>query len=243
MFSDKDLEARIDAANAEFVSGAEIPNAPLNPNTKPTGTRKNGTGEEVAWTPVDLYQRDATRRWEESKKNYPKGSPVLVKTATESIINGDGGLARKYKEAKDDSEVLLARGDKRRADILRRQYMQETFLPAVEAVVSYVSPDELLNCNEALAAFDSMALGLGTMKGYTASYLRQAYGDQLGQKEAASDPAVTEAVIRIRGLADDDEVRTAIGLAQKMKRQIDNGEHLASDDDYELISRVVSYAN
>lgn len=200
-------------------------------------------GKDAPWVPVDLYQRDVNRRWEESSKKYPKGSPVLVKTATEMIINGDGGLGRQHKKAEDDSEALLAMGDKRRADIRRRQYMQETFLPAIEAVISYSSPDELLNCKEALEALDSMALGLGSMKGYTAAYVRQAYGDQLGQKDVGSDPAIIDAVMRIRALSDNDEIRTAIGLAQKMKKQIDEGKHLASDDDYELISRVVSYAN
>lgn len=243
MFNEADLNARIDAANAEFVTGADIPDAPPDPNAKPVSTRQIGSGKEVVWTPVDLYQRDATRRWEESKKTYPKGSPILVKTVTESIINGEGGLGRQYKKAKDDSDALLARGDKRRADILRRQYMQETFLPAIEAVIGYASPDELLNCKEALDALDSMALGLGSMKGYTASYVRQAYGNQLGQKEVSSDPAVKDAVLRIRILSDNDEIRTAIGIAQKLKKQIDKGEHLASDDDYALISRVVSYAN
>lgn len=202
--------------------------------------------QAAPWVPVDLYQRDATRIAEESRKQYPKGSSKLVKAVTFSIINGDNGsigLSRARKKVENDSEALERKGDKKRAAIMRNQYMEENFLPAIEAVINYSSPDELLNCKEALAALDKMAMGLGSMSGYTASYVRQAYGNQLGQKEGESDPAVVDAVRRIRILSDNDEVRTAIGLAQKMKKKIDDGEHIASDDDYALIGRVVSYAD
>jgi hypothetical protein len=137
----------------------------------------------------------------------------------------------------------MAKGEKRRAQMVRRQYMEEHFLPAVEAVVNYTSPDELLNCKEALAALDQMALGDGAMKGYTASYVRQAYGNQLGQKQGESDPEVVDTVRRIHMLVDSDQIRTAIGLAEKMKKRIDEGDNIASDEDYALIGRVVAYAN
>ena len=234
MFSEQELDARIKAANDAFVTGDEIPNAPQDPNAKPSETRKIGSGEEP-WVPVDLYQRDETRRIENAKKKFPKGSSKLVKATVAAIIDGDGvpmaGLAYARKRAEDDSESLIRRGEKQRANIVIQQYMQEKFLPAVEAVIEYTSPDELLNSKEALDILD------------TASYVRQAYGNQLGQKEGASDPAVRDAVRKIVMLSNNDEISTAIGMAKKMKRQIDEGEHIASDDDYALIGRVVAYAN
>lgn len=246
MFSEQELDARIKAANDAFVTGDEIPNAPQDPNAKPSETRKIGSGEEP-WIPVDLYQRDETRRIENAKKKFPNGSSKLVKATVAAIIDGDGvpmaGLAYARKRAEDDSESLMKRGEKQRANIVIQQYMQEKFLPAVEAVIEYTSPDELLNSKEALDILDKMALGLGSMSGYTASYVRQAYGNQLGQKEGASDPAVRDAVRKIVMLSNNDEISTAIGMAKKMKRQIDEGEHIASDDDYALIGRVVAYAN
>lgn len=241
MFSQQELESRINAANDAFVTGDEIPNAPPDPNAKPEETVEIGTGE-----PVDIYRMRATAQFEESKKMRPKGSSRLVKAVTKGIIDGEApaeGLARAKKRAEDDSEVLIARGEKARAQMLRRQYMEEHFLPAVEAVVNYTSPDELLNSKEALAALDEMALGDGAMKGYTAAYVRQAYGDALGQKQGESDPAVVDAVRRINMLVDGDQMRTAIGLAEKMKKNIDAGENIASDEDYALIGRVVAYAN
>lgn len=203
---------------------------------------------EQPYVPVDIYQRDYDARWEESKKKRPKGSSPLVKTVTASVIYGDipgTGLAQEYKRAEDDSDSLKERGEIERSELARKQYMEEKFLPAVEAVVNYTSPDELLNCKEALDALDKYALGVGTPKGYTAAYVRQAYGDVLGQDLEGvldrSDDAVKNAVCRIKALASNDEIRTAIGVAKQIKKQIDGGDHIATDDDYALIGRVASF--
>lgn len=206
---------------------------------------------EASYEPVDIYQRDQNARWEESKKVRPKGSSVLVKSATASVIDGDGmpgaGLAHAYKRAEDDSDSLKERGEVERADMARKQYMDEKFIPAVETVVNYTSPDELLNCKEALDAFDKYALGVGTPKGYTAAYIRQAYGNVLGQDLNGildrSDDAVRSAVCRIKMLADQDQVSTAIGVAKQIKKSIDSGEHIANDDDYAIIGRVAAFGN
>lgn len=244
MFSEEDLQNRIAAANEQFVSGEEVLNAPPDPNAKPVEAAQIGTGKEVpVWTPVDLYNRDTVRRYDESKKTRPKGSPAVVKAAVKAIVEGEGGLARKYKVASGDSDYMLSIGDKKRASLVQKQYMEDSFWPAIEAIIDYSSPDELLNCREALSELDKYALGLGSMSGYTAAYVAQAYGDQLGQKEGKSDPSIIDTVRRIRILAESDDVRTAIGLAVKAKKQIERGEHIASDDDYELIRRVSSYAN
>lgn len=246
MFSQDELLARIQAANEEMVSGEEVPNAPPDPNAKPVEVREIGSGKEpIPFRPVDIYQRDAIRMLQNSKKSFPKGSASLVKAVTKAIIDGDGGaegLAKANLRAKEDSEVLAARGDKQRATLAIQQYMQEKFLPAVEAVIEYTSPDELLNCKEALEALDKMAIGLGAMRGYTAAYVREAYGNLLGQKEGQSDPTVKDAVRRVQMLAGRDDVSTAVGIAVKIKQQIDKGEHIASDEDYALLARVVAYA-
>ena len=121
--------------------------------------------------------------------------------------------------------------------------MEEKFIPAVEIVIDYGSPDELLNCKEALKAFDKMALGVGSMSGYTAAYIRQAYKDQLGQKRGGSDPTVAAEMRRIKQLVGDDQIRTAIGIATKLKKKIDDGEAMAEPEDYAVLGRIVAYAN
>lgn len=229
--SQEELEARIDEANDEFIEDEE-------------------DVKEIADF-VDIYQRDVKKARDERKKTRPRGSNVIVMTATKSVIDGDGvpeaGLARAYKRAKEDSELLKKRGERERADIVKRQYMQEKFLPAVETIIRFSSPDEILNCREALAALDKYALGVGDKTGYTASYIRTAYGDSLGKdldnRFSISDPTVRNAVLRIRLLSANDEIRAAIGTAKQIKKAIDEGRNMASDDDYEIIGRVVAYGN
>lgn len=193
--------------------------------------------------PVDVYQRDRDYLYEVGQKSFPKGSSAIVSAAVASVIDGAGGegLARAHKRAKDDSESLRARGERGRAELRRQQYMQEYFLPAVEIVANSASPDELLANQKALDELDKYVLLEGSGRGYTASYLRQAYGDQLGQVEGRSDDAVKSGVRRLNALLDGGQVRSAVGVASKLKDQIDRGEHIADDSDYELLGRVVAF--
>ena len=193
--------------------------------------------------PVDIYQRDQVRIRDVNAKQFPKGSSAIVNTAVNAVLDGMGaeGLIKAYKRAKEDIDSLKARGERGRADIRRKQYMEENFLPAVELVVNSTSPDEVLNSKSALDGLDKYALLEGSGKGYTATYIRQAYGNQLGQVEGRSDDSVRSGVRRINMLLDNGDVRTAFGLSSKLKDQIDRGEHIADDVDYELIGRIVAY--
>lgn len=197
--------------------------------------------------PIDIYQRDASARLEESKKIRPKGSSSRVIAVTEKVIEGDGsiGLAKRYDEAEDTVEELREQGERGRSEIARRQYMEDVFIPAIETVIRFSSPDELLNCREALSALDKYALGTGSMKGYTASYIRQAYGDLLGKdidgRFTRSDQFVCDAVSRIKNLVYMDSIRAAVGVANQAKKAIDKGEHMANSDDYALLSKVANF--
>jgi hypothetical protein len=192
---------------------------------------------------VDIYQRNQDRIYDVSQKTYPKGSSAIVNMAVTSVIDGYGaeGLAKAYKRAQDDVDALKDQGERGRADLRRQQYMQEYFLPAVEIVVNSTSPDEVLNSKKALEELDKYVLLEGSGKGYTATYIRQAYGNQLGQKEGRSDASVQSGVRRLNALLDNGEIRTAFGLANKLKDQIDKGQAMADDIDYELIGRIVAY--
>lgn len=227
----KELETRIDKANAKFVTGEDA-------------------GGETPAAPTDLYKRNVGSARAEQKKRRPNGSASIVKAVTKSVVTGDGqrgaGLAPAYKKARDDSDFFKKRGEEDRAEIVRNQYMEEHFLPAVEAVIAYSSPDELLNCREALAALDQYALGVGKTNGYTAQYVRSAYGNALGEDYSArtgkSDDYVTRIIYRIKMLANCGSNREAISLAVSAKKDIDEGTHIASDGDYALIGRVASFA-
>lgn len=192
---------------------------------------------------VDIYQRNTDRINSLRKKSFPKGSSKAVDMSLYAVIDGVGaeGLAHAYHEAEEDIDALKERGERGRAEVRRNQYMQEYFLPAVEIVVNSTSPDEVLNSKRALDMLDKYALLEGSGKGYTATYIRQAYGNQLGKQTGRSDPSVRSDVMRINAMLDNGQIRTAVGIASKLKDKIDSGDAMADDIDYELISRVVSF--
>ena len=193
--------------------------------------------------PVDLYERDHGRIRDVNAKSYPKGASVIVNTAVNAVIDGMGaeGLDHAYNRAKEDSDSLKKRGERGRAELRRKQYMEENFLPAVEVVVNSTSPDEVLNSKSALDKLDEYTLLEGSGNGYTAAYIRQAYGNQLGQVQGRSDDSVRSGVMKINKLLDEGEIRSAYGIANNLKKQIDEGQHIADDIDYDLIGRVVAY--
>lgn len=195
------------------------------------------------FVPIDIYQRTREKIRDMNSKSYPHGSSPIVKMAVYSVLDGAGGegLARAYKRARDDSDSLKKRGERERADLVRKQYMAEKFLPAVELVVNSTSPDEVLNSKRALDELDKYALLEGSGKGYTAAYVRQAYGNQLGQVEGRSEPSVRSQVQRINFLMDNGDIRSAYGMSVKLKEQIDKGEKRASEEDYDLIGRIVAF--
>lgn len=193
--------------------------------------------------PIDIYHMTQGRIRDNAKKRFPKGSSRGVNMSVFAVIDGVGaeGLAKAYRRAKDDVDALAARGDRGRAQLMRQQYMQENFLPAVEIVVNTTSPDEVLNSKQALNELDKYALLEGAGNGYTASYIRQAYGNQLGRKEGSTDSTIRDGIMRVNALLDVGEIRSAVGIASKLKEKIDSGEAMADDVDYDLIGRVVSF--
>lgn len=204
---------------------------------------KNLPEESPTPEPVDIYQRNQDRIYEVSQKSYPKGSSQAVNMATTAVIDGVGaeGLAKAYKRAQDDVDALKDQGERGRAEIRRQQYMQEYFLPAVEIVVNSTSPDLVLSNEKALQELDKYVLLEGSGKGYTATYIRQAYGNQLGQQTGRSDASVQSGVMRINALLDEGRVREALGIANDLLDKIKRGAAMADDTDADLLGRVTSF--
>ena len=212
-----DLDARIKEANDAFISE-----------------------EEETIPAVDIYQAKQAMQTAESRLSRPRGARKLVMSTVDDVINGAGtrSLACAYEKAKDDSALVRRQGDRQRADLIERQYMETKFLPAVEIVVNFTSPDELLNCKEGLRELDKYAMGPGNMAGYTASYVKTAYANALGQVTQMSDPIVADGVARINGLLDSYQNSAAKGLAQRLKESVDAGRNVASQADYLLLTQV-----
>lgn len=216
----EDLDKRITDANDMFISEEEV---------------------EVK-EPIDVLQTQRDIQREYSQKQYPRGAREQVLATVQDVINGVGtdSLSQAYQRAKENSEAVDKMGDHRRAQIIKNQYMQEHFLPAVEVVVNFTSPDELLNSRKGLETLDKYALGLGSMSGYTASYVREAYSNALGQVNAASSPEVSDAVYRINGFLDTDQMVLAKSLAKRIKDKVDDGKCIASSEDYDFLLAVAN---
>lgn len=216
-----DIDKRIADANDEFISEEE---------------------EVEVQAPTDLLQAQRDIEREYSQKQYPRGSRNQVLATIQDVINGVGtdSLSQAYARAKENAEAVDKMGDHRRAQIIKNQYMMEKFLPAVEVVVNFTSPDELLNSKKGLDALDKYALGLGSMSGYTASYVREAYGNSLGQVQAASSPEVEDAIYRINGFLDTDQMVLARSLAKRTKEKIDDGKCIASEEDYDFLLNIAN---
>lgn len=193
--------------------------------------------EGMYLTPIDWYQNDINKRKDAQNKRAHHGASTLMKSIAEEELNK---LAKIKRRVEADTEYWKGLGDKERAQMVKDQYIEDHFLPAVELVVVSSTPDEVLNAKDVLKEFDKLSLQYGP--GYTASYIRTAYNDQLGNASSASDGYVVDAVERIKWLAAMDQIRAAYGMAKKVKEEIDNGDHTASDTDYEIITRVSTIA-
>lgn len=196
----------------------------------------------AAPTPVDILQSQRDIQREYAQKSFPRGSRNQVLATVQDVINGVGtdSLSQAYERAKDDAKAVDKMGDHRRAQIIKNQYMEEHFLPAIEVVVNFTSPDELLNCKKGLSALDEYALGLGSMSGYTAAYVREAYSDVLGKTPSASSPEVLDSVYRINGFLDTDQMVLARSLAKRTKEKVDDGKAIASEADYDFLLNIAN---
>ena len=220
-----DLMKQINAANNEFLID------------EPEVVEEEEV-EVVAPTDLLQSQRDIQRDY--GQKQFPNGARALVMATIQDVLNGAGAdsLAQAYERAKYDSEALKKRGEKIRAQIVENQYMRGHFLPAVEVVVNFTSPDELLNSEKGLKELDKYAMGVGSMSGFTAAYIREAYKDALGKAPSVSSPEIRDKIAKINGLLDTGQSALARGLAEKMKEKVAKGEAICSEEDYKFLIMV-----
>lgn len=189
--------------------------------------------------PQDIYQTYSDMALEYSRKRFPNGARPEYKLKAEEVLNG---LQGPYAVAKNRVDGLAARGDSGRAEIARRQYMEDYYMPAVDALVLFGSADELLAMRQVLNELDDMTLPDGGVsgKGYTEALVRSMYDSELGQNGSKSDDVVRRCVCELRMLTDSGNIRAAVGKATKMLEKIESGENSADDYDYSLIQRIAA---
>lgn len=217
----KELEKRIKEANDEFLKDEPV---------------KEETQEVELASPVDFYKQRVDEQRKVSERPRLNGSTQKLLVDICAVTKN---LMPKFNKARDDSERLARLGDKQGARISREQYMQDYFLPSVESLVMTNSPEELMNSTKVLSELDKMVLtDGGRADGYTYAFVSQLYKDGMGGVVPTSDTMVEDAVRKIVRLVQSDQIRTAVGIAQRIKDNIDAGENTASTEDYELIQNV-----
>lgn len=194
--------------------------------------------EEIVQSPqpTDLYQERARAMRESTPRKGRGSSPHLMIDLADLL---DGGIQDQYKKTLDDSELLRAEGDTKRAQLLEQQYMNEWFYPTVDALVRLDSMEELLSNQEALETLDALVIvpGGGRADGYTAMFVSSLY-DPLGDGVQRTDAFVRDQLRRLNRLCDENQIKAAGALARNLQSQIDAGEHQATNDDYEFIQKI-----
>lgn len=198
---------------------------------------EEGGEAPVVVTPVDTWQMYADARREYARKQFPNGATKKFGLAAESVREG---LKMARSVAKANADNAAKHGDKMRASVWRQQYMEDKFLPAVDAMVLLGSADELLNAKDVLSAFDEMTLLDDNLsgKGYTESIVRALYDDKLGKQGSRSDAVIREGVRKVRDLSRAGNIRLAVKTAEKLIAKVDAGENSAEDSDYMLLQKV-----
>ena len=221
-----DYEKQIDSATNDFF------------NEYLEGQRATAKGEEpIAITPVDTWQMYADARREYARKRFPNGATKKYGMEAKSVLDK---LKMAHTHMKMNVDNAIAHGDKMRARLLRQQYMEEDFMPAIDTLVLLGSADELLGMNDVLKSFDELVLTDGVSgRGYTEALIRSLYDEKLGSKASRSDAMIKEAVRDISCMVDHGDIRGAVGKAEKMLAKSNSGENAADDSDYELLQKVV----
>ena len=203
------------------------------PETQNTGDLGGSDPEVVKFT--DYYHEGSKNRLKMAQKPISHGSSPHTAIAMRATVEN---LRPRYAKAKDDSESLKLAGDTVRSDMMREQYMDEQFLPAVETLVQLYGADDVLANQSVLSELDKLTLVNGSGSGYTKAFILALHPDDLRSQQSLSDGFVIKALRDINGLVAQNQIRSAIAVAKRIKESIDNGENAASPDDYDIIQRV-----
>lgn len=221
-----DLKSKLTKATDEFFGASEGSPEPTDAPSQPQ--------------PIDYYQAQRNAAYEASQKATAYGSPAQIGRIVDDIV--DDFKQEYYNVNKNAYDHYLDANAPDQAEYMRQDYMVKNALPLVESLVETYGVDAILNNKDALRKLDEvMITGNGSGDGFTAAYLRQMHKQQLGGQASASDAEVTNALRKIRAMADDDDIRGSVTEAKRIKEKVDNGQLSANSDDYNLLLQVSSY--
>lgn len=215
--NESELDIRIEAANNEMLPEVQ---------------------DEVEKKQVDYYQ--SSRR---ERKSAPTKGSYGTRPYTKAILKHleQSPVKIGFKKAQEQIKYLKSIGDKQRAELVRQQYMEDYYLPAVDAAIRLGSKQDVLGSKEVLEQLDSFVILDGIRpNGYTSSFVANMYQD--GADPTQSDVEVQEVVDKVRRLCDEGNITSAVAAAKRIKNQIDTGNNIAIPEDYEVIETVAARA-
>lgn len=190
--------------------------------------------------PIDLYQAQRNAAYTASQKATAYGSPAQIGRIVNDIVN-DFKQAH-YNVSINQYNHLKDANAPDQVEYMRQDYMVKNALPLIESLVETYGVDAILNNKDALKKLDEvMITGNGPGDGFTAAYLKQMHEQQMGGQPSQSDMEVTNALRKIRSMADSDDIRGSVTEAKRIKEKVDNGSLSANEDDYNLLLQVSSY--
>lgn len=197
----------------------------------------------------DIYEEHKQKDKMVLNRVYAKGSSPIARHAMNSAIEtpkADGfTLVDEWNKAKLAIKNALRRSRVDTAEAIRRQYMEDHFLPAIVLVVNYSSPDEVVASEYITKKLDEYAIPNINQfhgPGYTEQWVKIRYAEHLGGgRQAVSDPTVRDYMRKINYNFDEGNPRIALSYAVKCKKLVDDGDALAGEADYEMLERIVSY--
>lgn len=195
--------------------------------------------EEIVETPAptDVYQNRRNEAYDMPKRDA-RGAMPRMRLDLTALQNS--GIQHAYKKAKDDSEYYKNTGNSKYSTMIKQQYMEDKFLPVVDALVRMNGLGAVQSNQQILSELDGLTLLEGNQgQGYTQAYLASMYG--LEDAVERTDAMVEHAIREIKYLCANDQIRAAVGKANDIKKRIDAGENVASGEDYELIQKVALY--
>lgn len=193
------------------------------------------TETEVLQQPTDYYEKKRKQnRAVEQRSSY--GTRPYTKEILKQLKASP--VQEAYKKALKDIEYLESAGDRQRANVVRQQYMEDYYMPAVDAAVRLGSRQDVLSSREILDSLDDLVILDGIRgNGYTASLVSNLYEE--GEAPTMSDIEVQHALRDIVRHCNNGDIGVAIGLAKRIKDKIDSGDNIAIPEDYEIIEKVV----
>lgn len=235
------MEDKIKQATKEIRAWAKEPGrAESNPTVPQAVMDENpeAIGADLSEPQLnDYYQIQTNADKMASQRPTTYGSPAEVNQVVDDMVKET--TEKYYNAYRNQYDHLIDANDPNGAKRTANEYMMQFALPMVASLVEMYGPEAILNNKNVISKLDNIMLtGNGSGDGYTRSYIKQMYTQSMGKQGSSSDAEVIRGIQQATSIADQGDVRGAVGLARSLKSRIDNGELSANAEDYNTLLRA-----